>query len=234
MRRHLSRWHRRVGLVSLFLLGWLAITGIVLNHAEDLNLHKPTGSARIAKWYGLQAVCHSRAWPTAAGLIVDCGSAVYLNGHAIDLRGPVRSAIDWPPFIAVAGTTGLTLFTEHGERVEHIAAELLPGRVQRLGTRDDKLAAATAAGQFQSAAALDSWQSLGDGATAWAQTTAAQPELLADLAQMTAANSLSWTRVVQDLHSGRIIGGFGRALADLGALSILILALLGLVLTRKR
>jgi len=55
-KKFVRKWHRRIGLaISLFLLN-LAITGILLNHYESMDLHKKyLTSSFILDWYGIQA-----------------------------------------------------------------------------------------------------------------------------------------------------------------------------------
>ena len=48
------RWHRRIGLVlSVFLL-WMLASGVLLNHSDDLSLHKRfMSNVKLLQWYGV-------------------------------------------------------------------------------------------------------------------------------------------------------------------------------------
>ena len=48
-------WHRRIGLLALVLVIILAITGIMLNHTEKLNLDNTfINNSLLLSWYGIE------------------------------------------------------------------------------------------------------------------------------------------------------------------------------------
>lgn len=234
MRRKLSNWHQRIGLISLGLLSWLAVTGVLLNHADHLGLDRPIGAPLVARLYGIEADCSDRAWDLAGQTLVDCGDTVLLASQPLDaLQGPVHGGLVWRELGFVATAQGLLLLGPQGERVEWVASELLPGRPLRLGLLPQQLVLQTPAGIFASDENLNRWTSVDpDSEVVWSRTRQLDPSQRDQAQALAAVRQLSWTKLLQDLHSGRIIGLAGRILADLGALSILILALLGLILSQ--
>ena len=55
-RLKILKWHRRIGVVlSVFLL-WMLASGILINHANDLQLDKQQLNNEFwLKWYGLSS-----------------------------------------------------------------------------------------------------------------------------------------------------------------------------------
>ncbi len=235
MRRKLSKWHRRIGLLSLGLLSWLAVTGVLLNHARLFGLDTPIGAPWIADLYGIESRCATSAWNLEDQRLIDCGDSLLLDEQLLpQTPGPSLGALRWTPDInAVAVETGLLLLTPAGERIEWISTDLLPGRPLRLGRFEQGLILQTPAGIFAANEMLDQWQSLrGDENVHWAHTAPLDRDSLSRAQSLAAVGQLSWGKLIQDLHSGRIIGLAGTILADLGALSIIVLAILGLFMTR--
>lgn len=248
MRRKLSKWHRRIGLTSLGLLSWLAVTGVLLNHAEGFGFNTPIGVPFVAKIYGIQARCEIQAWSLNDQTLIDCGATILLDGKALTrVTGPLIGAQTGQGLSFIANAKGLLLLTSEGQQVEWIPADLLPGRPLRLGQigptqdqgQDGAIVLQTPAGIFSSDRELSRWQSQpSDAAITWALAHTLKVSEREHAQALAAVRQLSWSKVLQDLHSGRIIGVTGRVLADLGALSMLLLAFLGLFmssnLSRKR
>ncbi len=235
MRAKLSRWHRRLGLASLALLAWLAVSGVLLNHSHEFGLDRPIGVPAVARLYGIKADCAEAGWVLDDSLLIDCQQTLLLDGRPLDdVTGPVRGALIWQDLQFIAASQALHVFTAQGERVETLGASLLPGAPQRLGHSGERLVLRTGAGLFASDAELLQWRSLeDDGAVIWAASRPVDPSALERARAHAAVRQLTWTKLVQDLHSGRIIGTAGALLADLGALAIILLAALGLIMSRR-
>lgn len=235
MRAKLSRWHRRLGLASLALLAWLAVSGVLLNHSHEFGLDRPIDLPVVARLYGIEADCAPAGWPLGGALLIDCGQTLLLDGQVLDgAQGPVRGALIWQDLLFIAGRQGLHLFTAQAERVETLGASLLPGVPQRLGHGGERIVLRTGAGLFASDAELLQWRSLEDDAeVVWAASRPVDAAALERARAQAAVRQLTWTKLVQDLHSGRIIGTTGALLADLGALAIILLATLGLIMSRR-
>ncbi len=232
MRARLTRWHRRIGLLSFVLLGWLAVTGLLLNHTAELGLDGRVGLPALAGWYGLEAECAPRGWRAGAHEVVACPPLSWLGDQPLEFSPPLAGALLWDGMYVIAGKRGLLLLTPEGETVDAIDVSLLPGEPRAVGTAQGQLVLRTGAGVFAADATLGHWTTA-QGAVDWAASQRVDPRRLSALERQTAAATLSWTRVLQDLHSGRFFGRFGGWLSDIGALSLLALGGIGLFLMRR-
>jgi hypothetical protein len=74
------KWHRRMGFAASLFLFNLAITGIVLNHYESLNLHKKhIQSELILDWYNIQAPSNIHCLNTNKSMICQIGDLIFYN-----------------------------------------------------------------------------------------------------------------------------------------------------------
>lgn len=78
----LMRWHRRIGLLAAALVAILAISGIVLNHREALQLDQRAITTEwLLQWYGMEKDTHSRMgrWISAERIVLDVHSGRILG-----------------------------------------------------------------------------------------------------------------------------------------------------------
>lgn len=231
----LWRWHRRAGLLASLVLLALALTGLLLNHADALGLDRRTVAWDwMYTWYGAPAhpqlgFAAGRQWITqsAAGeLFVDERAAGRCDGS-------LRGALVQQELVVVACERELLLLAADGARVDAVgAAAGLPVPLQAAGSD------ATGALLLQVGG---SWrrfdlERMSAGEAAEPVTVAQAGPLPATLGQALrlADRWLSWERVLLDLHSGRLFGRFGMLVVDIvGALSVL-LALSGIAIWSLR
>ncbi|MCF7982624.1 MAG: hypothetical protein K9K86_11625, partial [Pseudomonadales bacterium] len=51
----LLRWHRRIALIAAIFVVLLALTGLLINHANELGLDKQQlQGSWVARWYGIK------------------------------------------------------------------------------------------------------------------------------------------------------------------------------------
>jgi hypothetical protein len=146
------------------------------------------------------------------------------------MDGPLVSALGNDGLIVATDGMQLLLVDSDGRLVERIGHEDLPGRI--LGMRQDgnRLVLETERGHFRGDLDRLAWAPLPGGGTV---TTQAAGQRL-DAATATAIagvvrrHSLTWERVLLDLHAGRLFGRFGPLAMDVAATGFMILAMSGL------
>jgi uncharacterized iron-regulated membrane protein len=225
----LAVWHRRLGLATAAVVIFLAITGVLLNHAHRLGLDKAHVTADwLLAWYGVRSQ-EAVSFPAGAHWVSWTGSGLHLDGRfVLDAEAsPLGAAAAGNQLIAVAFKQGLVLLTPSGEVVERVGRESLPGTVERIGVSGQgKLVIETPHGIFATDAEMVAWQPEA-AEPLWSlaqQTPAALQEALKD--QHAAGPSVE--RVLQDLHSGRIFGAWGPWLMDAAAIAFIVLAVTGI------
>ncbi len=214
-----QRWHRRLGAASALLMILAAVTGLALNHTNDLHLgsHYPQNSVLL--------------WPYEAVLtptyriLTDNGELSASQGQLYLEKTPLVECDSLQAFAATEAGLLVScqgqwhLFDETWQLLESLDPALmnLTGS-ERLGT---------AAGQL-----------LVDDSGTWVQVDTATFEVLGPVpgADVEVAarvtewqnTSISWQRLMQDLHSGRWFGGWGIWVMDIAAVILLLLAVSGL------
>ena len=235
----LREWHKRTGLFAFLFLGWLGLSGILLNEASDLNLN----AVRIDwPWlmsiYGLHADPPLAALPAGGHWLAVAGDNTVLDGK------PLAEAIDAPlGFVAaqepgeptkqmlyVAHADSLVLLKPDGSRVDELRMPPLPiGAIRRIGTVEGQAGGIAIQGSdtaYQSDDEGESWKPVPATAVHWSikqQLPPDQRKLLLPFSRP----SISVQQILVDAHSGRLFGRFGTFFVDAVGLAALVLACSG-------
>lgn len=222
----LLRWHRRLGVVSALFVLLLVVTGVLLNHGHELGLDRlPLENPWLRRHYGLPA-------ETDAGLVQQL-PAGELRVHAGKLQFNGRALADCSRLVGVVEQQGqilavcsnrLLLLTPEGELIDQ--ADRLRGVPEGLSavrTQRGEVLLRNGEGSFSVDLNDLSIRPLAP------DRAAGQPS-----AKDLQPADLSWERVLEDLHSGRLFGRFGVWLMDGMAILFAILAVSGLVMAWRR
>ena len=229
--RKLRRWHRAFGVTASLFVVVLAITGLALNHTERLELdQKFIGSSLLLDWYNISLPDDPVSFATENHRISLLGERLYfddkeLEDHVVKLFGAVQ--IDDSIIVAIPGE--ILLLDQRGELIEKLSgAEGVPAGMQQIGlSPDNDLVVQAAHGAYL--ADLDSlnWDEKQVLDANWSESSAITDTLKTTLSKAYRGKGLSIERVLLDIHSGRILGGFGVLLIDAAAVLFLILAITG-------
>lgn len=225
-------WHRRVGLLVAALVAVLAITGLLLNHSDRLGLDRTNiVTGWVVDWYGLTPVedpVHFRAGEHWVSWI---DGAAYANGKRVgEAGGTARGAVAFDSLVAMATSEAVIVFTSDGELVERLGVAFLPGAIARVGTAasKDRIVIRTPAGQYASDSDLLAWSPFGDEVV-WSQAGTPTDVVLERQLAAYRGQGLPLSRVLLDLHSGRLFGSVGAAVMDAAAILLLVLVATGIV-----
>jgi hypothetical protein len=236
--RSLYVWHRYMGLAASLFVILLTITGLALNHTEELGLDsRSVRSDVLLDWYGIDAPDIKKSYRAGAHRITEVGENIYLDTEKIaGLTTPLIGAVEFSNFIIVGVEDRLLLFTAEGELVEQLGdAAGVPSGMQAIGlTADGNLAARSAEGYFFVNTDFIEWHKTDSLAATWAHSEAPSLQLEQSLKASWRGSGLSLERVMLDLHSGRILGSRGVYLVDAAAVLFLMLAVTGVLLWGKR
>ena len=222
----LHRLHRWMGVtVSMFVI-FLVLTGWALNHTTELGLARISVQVPwIGAWYGLRGAAPTTGYMASGHWLIAGENGVLLDGKriAIDLR-EVQGFVAMSDILAIASRNELALLDTHGRLIDRItAAQLPPGKIERIGAAQNQIVLQGATSNA-SADGL-SWAPF-SGNAAWSAAQALPPDQEAYAKQL--MPSLPLERIMQDIHSGRILGHYGPYLMDAVGLLFLLLAGSGL------
>mgnify|MGYP006188516489 FL=1 len=126
------------------------------------------------------------------------------------------------------------IVTQSAELVERFAPDV-SGLTGRLGTDGQLVVADIDSHQFVFDTNSMRLQSLpGITNVTWSQAVTPSQQQVANIAATSLGKTLSWERVLSDLHSGRILPTVGRYLADITAICLLYLCVTGIFLWFRR
>jgi len=242
----IEKWHRQIGLgVFLFLL-LFALSGLALQHASRLGLGDAyVGSAVIVKLYGI-APDATTDYALGRRWLSHAGQFLYIDGSPVrQIRmSAIKGAVETPGALWVAGDDKLWLLSGRGEILDEFSfGNGLPDIVQNIGgDGDGGIVIRGLRGNWFTAGsaadgALPEWRPYAGRQPAWAMpnpAAGAPPALRQQALAHARGHSISWERLLADLHSGRLFGVVGIIVADLAALLLLLLAATGLFLWSRR
>lgn len=228
------KWHTWAGLVSALILLNLAITGVLINHANDLALDKRHVTFEpLLKWYGFKPPGRAIRFYQPNSHLIQLDEAVYLDElRLFDSVEPIVAVCPAGVMLALITPVETRLITPEGELIEIIP---LP---DALATKVEQVTCATNGPQIEAAGHLYGSDEL---FTDWrpvarpANVIWSEPELLSPVERMAAYHlyhqrSLTWERLLLDLHSGRLLGITGVVIVDAAAVLLLLQLLSGIYL----
>lgn len=226
-------WHRYMGISAALFVLLIAVTGLMLNHTEDLQLDSEhVTNDWVLDWYGIQAPKDLRSYPAGRQHVTLMGEHLYLNRKEID--GEFRDlvgAVFLNDLFVIAVSDSILLLTKHGEIVEQLGTEDgIPAGIRRIGV-DDR-------GGLVTQGSLDFYASDDDfvkwshreqapAQVRWSQSESLDPALALSLQKHYRGEVLPLERLVLDLHSGRFFGQAGPWVFDIAAILLILLALSG-------
>jgi hypothetical protein len=250
-RKKKSNWlwllllHRYTGLTAAFFAILLSVTGILLNHTQELALNKNYASASwLMQMYGIKTPEVSQVYTVKINekmhWIMAFDGNAYLDQHALSCKAPLVGAFYANEMLLIANATQLCLFTAKGEMIDVLLLEN-EQPIKRIGQQqsyDKAFIIDSSAGLFivndEYTALLPADTALSITDTVWSKSSVAPDAVTALLLKQHKGEGLPWERVVLDLHSGRIVGLAGVYFMDFIALLLIFLSLSGVTLWAKR
>lgn len=210
---------------------WLSVTGIFLNHTDDLSLAEtPLGSPVLLRAYGVEQVPASHIQTSSGHWLSQSGDYLYLDGERISAcySGAFSVAELQADLWAVVCDLDLLLVAGSGQVLERLGASYgIPQPMSAVGYCGERLCLKS--GPLYYHLDLDNlrWYPLEQ--PGFTQLTKAEaPELvLNQIADRWLSREVNWERLMLDLHAGRVFG-LGPWLMDAVAALTIILCLSGL------
>ncbi len=234
--------HRWAGLSSFVLLVVLAITGIMLNHTEQLNLDEQyINTPWLQSWYGIKMPEQQTFFKLGDDLVAQVGNQLYFNQLRLpDDRSLLLGAYKTSDFIIIGMKQSLYLLTPDGELIEKLDTDKdLPIPISRIGLSDIN----TASGKiiievdnklYTSEDDFLSWNIIQDKVFYPFILDRYKPADTRFYQTSYLGNELTLERVVLDLHSGRLFGSWGVYLMDMAAVILIMLGFSGLWVWSRR
>jgi hypothetical protein len=226
--RLLRRWHARIGFAAMLFFLILAVTGLALNHGQDVGLDgRFVHAGWLARWYGIKTEPPRHVFRSEHHVVIAANGRWLLDGRASGQTLPEPlGLIELADIFVVASETALYVFREDGELIEKLGPGMLPGvPVQAIGSSARSMVLRSASGVFTSADAL-SWRPLTQRGVLWSapvELSVAQRQAYEEAL----TPGVSVQQLLLDLHSGRFAGRYGPVFVDLLALLLATVSVTG-------
>jgi hypothetical protein len=232
------KWHVKLGVYSAVFVIFLAVSGILLNHSQQLNLNSNYIKTEwLLDLYQINPVSEPIGFMSSDIWAAQVGERIYFNEKEIanDVETLV-GLISIDEIYVLAYDGQLTLLTQEGEVIEHLTGVTgVPAGMKAIGYDDQANVIIKAAhGYYQVNLDELEWEEFEHLEATWSESSAIPDQMETNLLKQYRGSGLTVERVLLDFHSGRIVGQWGVYFVDLIAVIFLILACTGLWMWWKR
>ncbi len=236
--RSIYQWHRYIGVSIAVFIIILALTGIMLNHTERLELDKQyIQSNWLLNHYGIIAPQNVISFHVGKHWVSLWADKLFLDDHVIDeLSNHLIGAVYYQNMVIIADRNSLFAYTNQGELVERMTGSNgVPEGIEAIGiTSNYKLALRTENSIYTSNEEFVIWQKTPVADSVWSGAASLPHILYQKILERYRGKGLKLERVILDLHSGRFLGHGGVFFMDLVAIFMLFLVLSGFWLWSTR
>ncbi len=233
----MTKWHKRLGLVSAVFVLLLSFTGILLNHTSALHLGKTFVSAPwVLSVYSVESP-NIRAFAMNENFVSQAGKAIYFDNQRVWVcDGSLQGALIADDYWVALCSESLALFSFDNVLIETIDVTYgLPVPILRVARCGEGVCIKTK----NQALALDfdslAWTPIDDLGLVWLIPSQAPEALRRDISLQAKQRVITLEKVVLDLHAGRFLGGLGPFIMDVVAICFCLLAGTGIYMwSRKR
>lgn len=232
----LYKLHRYLGLSSAIVLLALSVTGIALNHTQDLKLDSQMiTSDAILNWYGIDSPEHITSFKTQNHWLTQINQQVFFDHIAlIKNKENLLGTVETNDFIVIGFKHSLLLLSLQGEIIEQSSIN----NIEKLGI-DIKGNIVIHADHtiLYSDDSLLSWNPyppLKVKKVTWSKVSSPPETVKSKIKNRFRSSILPLERVVLDLHSGRFFGSLGVFIVDLCGLFLVLISLSGCAIWLNR
>jgi hypothetical protein len=223
--------HRAAGLTAVLFLLLLAISGIAINHGDELRLDRRFVSAGwLLDWYGIETPRDVASVTTGGAWISQIGDRIFVNARELPGRyGELAGAVATPDAIAIGAGSAILLVAANGDVIEALGAEHgVPHDLRAIGIANGQVVVRGRHGTWTTDRDFGAWHEAPDIAAVWSSRAALPPDVQARVIEAWRGAGLPVSRVLADLHSGRMFGRIGVFFMDIVALVVVLLAASGI------
>lgn len=232
------QWHRYIGITAALFVILISVTGLMLNHTEDLTLdERYVQNPWLLDWYGVQAPSETSGYYTGDIWVSQWESRLLTRRQDLGTHGKkLLGAVSYQGILIIALEGELMLLTPEGEVIETLRGyQGVPAGMWAIGlTSDRRVAVKAAHGSYVADADLLDWQHQDIEAVRWSAPSTLPEGVRQQMLQLYRGKGLDLERVILDLHSGRLMRQGGVYFFDFVAVALIFLACSGLWLWTVR
>ncbi|ORU91353.1 MAG: hypothetical protein A6F72_02050 [Cycloclasticus sp. symbiont of Poecilosclerida sp. N] len=231
-------WHRYAGLSAAIFVIFITITGIALNHTDDLTLknrHISTGF--LLSHYSVKAPVVITRFKTASHTITQADDKLFINdSKAFSIRSPLTGATPYFEFTVIALTDKL-LLTDSSNSIIQTLDELdgVPKNITNIGIDEQQRINVLADNHtFLLTGNLVLTSTPFNHNIAWSKPSAVSAADTEAISAQYKSGIISWETLILDIHSGRFFGSYGALFFDVVGIVLLFLAFTGIIIWSRQ
>ncbi len=222
LRRKITKWHKRIGLISAVFVFVLSATGFLLNHTSAFSLgERFISSSWLLALYDVQAP-QVRSFPLNGQWLSQADNTLYLNDEAVHgCDGELVGAVVLSTYWVAACSEALLVFSPENALIEKVDTNTgLPVPILRFGRCAEALKVCLKTRDGTVALDLDAlaWQAADESSVQWSVITVAPEGIEHAVIAQAKTHIISWEKLILDLHAGRYFGPLGPLFMDVLAL----------------
>ncbi len=224
--RLIYKLHRYIGLLSAIVLIMLAITGIALNHTEDLKLDSQMIQSKIIlDWYGINSPDIPISYSTEHHWLSQINQQLYFDDKLLlENTDTLLGVVETNDFVITALSSSFLLLSLEGELIEQSPFNV----IEKIGLdQQQRIVIKSSETTMYSDDGLLSWHPHNNLSVKWSETSAAPESIVQNIKNNFRSSILPLERVLLDIHSGRFFGSAGVFIVDISGIMLIILALSG-------
>ena len=224
-------WHRRIGLFAVLFIIFLVLTGIALQHSDDLNLpSKFLTNTWLLNYYGIRPN-HITTYQLSDQTISHAGETIYLSGKPTDVHtDALHGAVVTHDQIVLATSDSIIVCDHNGSILDEFTT--LDGLSEApLGialTDQQDLVIRGANAYWMGNSDFTKWHMFEGSNLEWATPSAPSSVLRSMIESYDMGMQISLERFLLDAHSGRFFGKYGVYVIDAAAILVLTLSITGI------
>ncbi|MCG8670820.1 MAG: PepSY domain-containing protein [Pseudomonadales bacterium] len=230
----LLKWHRGLGLIAALFAIFLVVTGIPLNHGNDLLLDKTPIPSSLLSWYGIQVEIPQEGFKLGDRWTVSAQQQLFLDSQNIgSCRDQLAGAVATDEGLFIACGRQVYFLTNEGEVIETAELRFAVGSVGsnsgNVYLKLNKQAVNFDLYEFEVGEVV-----ITEDKIKWSIPDFLPSAISDAIADQIIVEDMTWERFLLDLHSGRMFGSWGVWFVDLIGIAILVLAVSGVWLRLAR
>lgn len=232
-RRPSRLWHRWLGFALVLPLLFISVTGVLLNHVDQLGWDaKPTRSQWILSHYNMALEGNPITFQSGGLHVSEWGGQLFWNGESLPIRDDLVGVAELQDGVAVVSPRSIRLFNAEGTLIDALSEMDLPeGAFARAGLDAEGrlVVQAGEGGDWVFSPDLLDYTEHKATTVTWSAPGETSDSARQAMQDSYRGEGLSWARVLLDLHSGRFFGSVGRWIVDLFVVLLVILSVTGLM-----
>jgi hypothetical protein len=236
--KSIYQWHRYVGLFAALFIIFITLSGIALNHTDDLALKKQhISNTFLLDSYNIQPPTRLLQFKTQGHTITQADDLLFINsGNVLAADTPLIGIVRLDEFLLISLTNTLLLIDANNQLIETLGnLDGVPNDISGIGYNKDQQVIIIANGQLHRLDTdLNIEKTTWDYNIHWSTEEIMSESASSAVIQQYKSNIISLETLLLDIHSGRFFGSYGTLFFDLVGVIVLFLALTGVIIWARQ